>query len=226
MGGVFLNLFSDWCLSSNNAWDDGGRIVLAWNPRVFHVDIILCTNLIMHLRIEEVNKERKFHATVVYAFNKERERRKLWQDLKNLNMLSPWLILWDFNAILEAGDRIGERAHTSPSMEFVQVVQECGLVDVAFTGNRFTWTNFQHGDRRIWSKIDRAMANDSWLEEFTDAEVVFQFVGGLDHTPIMLYLNRKMTKRRGVFRYFKMWKLHPEFFRIVENAWKVENRGT
>lgn len=29
MGSLFLNLFKEWSFSSNSAWDDGGRIVIA-----------------------------------------------------------------------------------------------------------------------------------------------------------------------------------------------------
>lgn len=222
MGSLYLRMFQEWCFSSNSPWNNGGRIVLAWNPDIFHVDILLCSSQIMHLKLVLVSSLKQFYATVVYGFNKEADRIQLWQDLQSLNMKEPWIVFGDFNAILEAEDRIGERAQSVPSVELLKVVQVCRLEDVRYTGNRYTWTNRQLGTRRIWSKIDRVLANEEWLDIFEDAEVNFQFEAGLDHTMTIVSLSREQQVRRGLFRYFKMWRLHPDFYRIVEHEWRKE----
>lgn len=108
----------------------------------------------------------------------------------------------------------------------MKLTQECGLEDVRYMGSRYTWTNFQISGRRIWSKIDRVLANGSWLDTFEGAEANFEFVGELDHTPALLYFSTRQPKRRGIFRYYKMWKMHPRFFQIIEENWKDDDRGT
>ena len=65
-----------------------------------------------------------------------------------------------------------------------------------------------------------------WLDRFETAEVNFLSEGGLDHTVTTLYLSSKQIIRRGLFRYYKMWKLHPEFYRMIMEAWDVKDKGT
>ncbi|XP_062110994.1 uncharacterized protein LOC133822613 [Humulus lupulus] len=38
MGSIYTSLFSGWCFTNNNPWIDKGRIIIAWNPRVFSLD--------------------------------------------------------------------------------------------------------------------------------------------------------------------------------------------
>ena len=209
MGKVYLKMFSEWCFSNNNPWHAGGRIIIAWKPSIFHVNIVLCTSQIMHLKVELISRGVTFFVTFVYGFNKEESRKSLWKELSLVHSLEAWVVLGDFNAILKAEDRIGDRANNAPSMDFVKLVEECGLEDVKYSGNFFTWTNKQNGSARIYSKIDRVMANVAWFEYFERAEVVFMNEHCLDHTPAILSLQEATKGRRNVFRYFKMWKSHP-----------------
>ena len=71
MGRMYLNMFSNWCFKTNSSWHHGGRIVIAWNALIFHVNILFCSSQIMHLQVEVINKSLKFNTTFVYGFNKE-----------------------------------------------------------------------------------------------------------------------------------------------------------
>lgn len=42
MGKFYLSLFRGWCFTTNNVWLDIGRIIIAWNPLMFTVDIRMC----------------------------------------------------------------------------------------------------------------------------------------------------------------------------------------
>lgn len=98
-----------------------------------------------------------------------------------------------------------------PSSDFLQMAVECSLEDVRVVGNRYTWNNKQSGEHRIWSKIDRVMDNELWLELFERAEVNFLTEGLLDHSPAILSLNNMVPKCSKVFQFFTMWKTHPCF---------------
>ena len=50
VGTVYLNIFRGWCFTCNNAWHKGGRIMVAWNPRIYHIDILFCNSQIIHMR--------------------------------------------------------------------------------------------------------------------------------------------------------------------------------
>ena len=83
------------------------------------------------------------------------------------------MLMGDFNAILEVEDRIGDKACCQPSLEFIQCTQQCGLEDIPYSGNRYTWCNKRLGRDRISSKIDRVLANGVWMDCFEKAEAVF-----------------------------------------------------
>lgn len=52
----------------------------------------------------------------------------------------PWCVLWNSNDIMYVHEKYGRRAHPRALREdFSDVVNECGLVDLGFVGNEFTW---------------------------------------------------------------------------------------
>ena len=153
LGKMYVNMFNSWCFSSNNPWHAGGRIAIAWNPMLFHVNILFCSSQMMHLYVELINNKKKFYITFVYAFNKEEDRKTLWADLSRLNSKDPWVVLGDFNAILDPGDRVGERSHNAVSEGFLQVFQNCKLEDVRYGGCRYTWCNKQIGGAEFTQKL-------------------------------------------------------------------------
>uniref|UniRef100_A0A803QFZ8 DUF4283 domain-containing protein n=1 Tax=Cannabis sativa TaxID=3483 RepID=A0A803QFZ8_CANSA len=103
----------------------------------------------------------------------EDEKGTLWRDSRELAVKDSWLVLRNFNDILNKDERIGNRVRFKVSSNFKDCVETCQLEDVKFTCNFFTWSNKQ-GEDRIYSKIDRVLANQCWFDNFPTAEVHFQ----------------------------------------------------
>ena len=57
-------------------------------------------------------------------------------------------------------------------------------------------------------------------------EFIFGNEGIFDHSPAILTCKSSILAGRKVFRYFHMWKSHPEFINIVKNVWQEDVRGT
>uniref|UniRef100_A0A803QNJ8 Reverse transcriptase domain-containing protein n=1 Tax=Cannabis sativa TaxID=3483 RepID=A0A803QNJ8_CANSA len=188
LGALYSNVFDGWCFSSNIAWHPGGKITIAWNPHRFCVDIVKCTSQLMHLRMSTIEGFNSF-LTVVYASNNRTERHILWKDLCGLYTDEYWCIMGDFNDILAKEERVGQRVRTYPDSEFLSCVNFCKLEDVKASGNFFTWSNKQPGADRIYSKIDRVMANQAWINKYECAEAVFLNEGLFDHSPSILSLH-------------------------------------
>ena len=140
MGNVYLKLFSGWCFTNNNSWIDKGRILLAWNPGVFQVNIINCTSQLIHCEVTKVQTKEQFQITFVYGVNEEAGRRILWTDLRKIaaTKQGPWLVIGDFNDILHMEERVGKRRTRKINGEFVECVAECGLEDLKYTGCFYT----------------------------------------------------------------------------------------
>ncbi|XP_030478095.1 uncharacterized protein LOC115695145 [Cannabis sativa] len=226
LGNWYSNFFVGWRFSSNIAWHAGGKIVIAWNPLRFIVDIIRCTSQLMHLRIGTTNGIFDSYLTVIYASNSRNERRDLWRDVCELAPNGKWCLMGDFNDILSKEERIGHRVRSYPDDDFLNCVNQCHLEDVKFSGNFFTWSNKKHGDDRIYSKIDRILANQAWLNAYENAEATFLNEGLFDHSPGILTLYPHLNGGIKPFKYFRMWKSHSKYERSLEEIWNQPIGGS
>ncbi|XP_062074999.1 uncharacterized protein LOC133779009 [Humulus lupulus] len=166
LGSVYVNMFVGWCFSTNNAWHKGGRIMVSWNPGMFTVNSRLCTSQVMHLDVVSLAGKEQFLVTYIYAMNDELGRAILWADLKGITdkVTGPWLLLGGFNDILSLEERIGGNKRQRCSGEFKTCVDYCKVEDVKYTGSFFIWNNKQNLDTRVYSKLDRVLANQQWEE--------------------------------------------------------------
>ncbi|XP_062085454.1 uncharacterized protein LOC133791548 [Humulus lupulus] len=225
MGALFLRIFRDWCFTSNSAWHNNGRIIVAWDPTVFSMDIQFCTSQCIHCWIEPKNGLKPFYCTFVYAFNEEVKRAVPWDDLRRLRSKSPWVLLGDFNATVNNEERIGERVRTLHSEAFRECLLDCDLEDVHFNGFYFTWSNKQDQPDRIVAKLDRVLGNSTWMEVFEKASVCFLPEGLFDHSPLVLSLSNLVVLGRKPFKYFNMWQRFSMYNEVVSEAWRGTVQG-
>ncbi|XP_060965556.1 uncharacterized protein LOC133034483 [Cannabis sativa] len=218
-------MFQGWCFTANNAWHKGGRIIVAWNSHKFTVNIISCSSQLVHLFVTMVDKGGSFFVSFVYGFNNANGRSVLWEELQRCNTVEPWLILGDFNEILSKEERIGDKARFI-ALDFQSCINICQLEDVKFSGSFFTWSNKQQGSDCIFSKIDRVLANQAWLDRFKNAEAVFLCEGIFDHTPVVLSIYPDTLGGKKPFKYFRMWKQHPQYDQRIKEIWQQEKKGT
>ncbi|XP_062099719.1 uncharacterized protein LOC133805553 [Humulus lupulus] len=167
-----------------------------------------------------------FFVTFVYGMNIEESRNLLWKHLQDLSMEDPWIVLGDFNDILVKEERIGARVKYTKAHSFQRCVEICQLEDVKFSGNFYTWNNKQQGQDRIYSKIDRILANQKWLDTYGAAEVHFMNEGLFDHSLAILTVTPVLVTGRKPFKYFRMWKSFPGFQDLVHNDWIRPIDGT
>lgn len=101
---------------------------------------------------------------------------------------SPWLLMGDFNALSNMDDIIGATVRHGEIAPMLECLNHCKLYDVKTSRRHFTWNNKQEGNRRVFSRIDRALANAEWIDKYDMAEVVCLPEGTFDHTPLLLYI--------------------------------------
>ncbi|XP_010667065.1 uncharacterized protein LOC104884164 [Beta vulgaris subsp. vulgaris] len=106
------------------------------------------------------------------------------------------------------------------------VVGVVGLLEAKSSGNYFTWNNKQQGNSRVFSKLDRMLANQAWMNIFTSAEVSFHNEGEFDHSLALLTIYPMDFGGKKPFKYFTMWKTSAKFKDIVRNAWSLDIQRT
>lgn len=109
------------------------------------------------------------------------------------------MVLGNFNSVLSEEDRIGGNQITlAEVVEFRNCVNTCDLIELPNQGHRYIW-NDKHSDLRVFSKIDRALINDKWLDLMLASQPKFLPEGISDHCPIQLILENDRVRKKKSF---------------------------
>ena len=97
----------------------------------------------------------------------------------------------------------------------------CGLIDLGFMGNRFTWNNGHEGDAYVQQRLDQACVTLEWRGIFPQAQVCHLTTSYLDHIPILLTTQgRQLPRMKRVLKQFKeKWAAHLECETVIRVAW-------
>ncbi|KAK4707382.1 hypothetical protein R3W88_033071 [Solanum pinnatisectum] len=111
------------------------------------------------------------------------------------------------------------------SLEFIAVTEACGLIDLGFSGQKFTWSNNRGLHSRVWNRLDRSMVNDSWLENMPQTTIIHLPSVGSDHCPLLM--ENKDTNEDPVkyFKFLNCWADHPNFLETAQACWEMEIEG-
>ncbi|XP_074265584.1 uncharacterized protein LOC141588024 [Silene latifolia] len=144
----------------------------------------------------------RFHVTMVYAFNGSNERQSLWANLSRLanNISGPWAIGGDFNCVLTEDERVGGSFSRQDADDFRQCLHQCEVIDSPAMGALYTWNNKQCPADRVYSRLDRFLVNQEWLNDY----------------PLLLAPNFKETVQAG-------WTCMQTGTKLYELAKKLKN---
>ncbi|XP_057248240.1 uncharacterized protein LOC130590220 [Beta vulgaris subsp. vulgaris] len=224
---VFPKICKDWSIVTNYSHHLGGRIWLAWIPSLFVVDIRCIGDQYVHCEVLHRASGSFFWLTIVYGLNDRAERKRLWSKLCQIssNLQGAWIVMGDYNNVLNLEDRIGSAVTLDEVGEFRQCVRDCKLMEMQMSGPFFTWSNKQEGEHRVFSKIDRVFVNDIWMDKFVNCCAEFLPEGISDHCPCVLKLVKHVVTKPKSFRFYNMWMEAPEFMNMVTEVWNSPVNG-
>jgi hypothetical protein len=77
----------------------------------------------------------------------------------------------DFNETLYAHEHFSNSARPEWQMRnFRDVIDDCQLQDLGWSGTAYTWDNRRGGDANVKARLDRAFANSAFLDRFENLE--------------------------------------------------------
>ncbi|XP_074283058.1 uncharacterized protein LOC141607606 [Silene latifolia] len=100
--------------------------------------------------------------------------------------------------------------------EFIECLDNCGMIDLPGTGAFYTWCNKQEPMTRVYSRLDRCLANQDWFNSFPDMVAHFHPAGLFDHCPCTVSNIKLDSGRRARFKFFNMWGDAPSFIPTVQ----------
>ncbi|KAK4391362.1 hypothetical protein Sango_1914000 [Sesamum angolense] len=138
----------------------------------------------------------------------------------------PWLVLGDFNAVIDDSEVCGRAADTSVSMaEFHNCILDTGLLHLPFTGCPFTWHNCSEGTRSLWKRLDRMLVNEMWLETWPDSSYIISLPSTSDHSPLIINGTHRGAEH-VIFRFDNYLTQQSSFLDSVYGIWRQRITGT
>ena len=94
----------------------------------------------------------------------------------------------DFNEILWSHEKLGLGAKQEGMMkESRDALDVCGLMDLGFVGDKFTWRGKRVGGL-VLERLDRAVADNAWFSLFPSTKVQHLCTHSSDHKAILIKL--------------------------------------
>ena len=226
---VFNRMFRTWdWLSNSEHCGKGCRIVIGWNPLLFDVLEIISSDQVIHCVVTDLASKNSFHCSIVYAANDHVIRRNLWHSLCSYSMLtssSPWIVMGDFNAMLSDSEMLGGVESRSPAVqEFRDCVNFIEVQDIAYTGIQYTWSGVPQGVGVV-KKLDRVMANLSFMQKFVGVKVNFLPRGVSDHSPAIVDLQMVKKRNKSSFKFNNFLAYRDNFLDLVSGVWNCRIGG-
>jgi len=133
-------------------------------------------------------------------------------------MLPTWLLLGDFNLILNAQEKNNNRLNLQMINRFRATIDNLELARIELRGKKYTWCNDQQ--LPTMTRIDHIFASTDWLDLFPRTELQALASLGSDYCALFLQGDTNRDFYRG-FRFEAHWVQMPGFADTVQKAWST-----
>lgn len=158
--------------------------------------------------IVNAGKENSWHFTGFYGALETQNHHQFWSYLQRpLQKFSlPWICAGNFNEIIRSHEKVGGRIRPYRQMhDFRQVLDECGLADLGFVGNKITWSEHYPDGHTGWERLDRAIGTSAWLLMFPTSKVIHLECGSSDHKSIIIHPNGIPIQKQKPWHFEQVW---------------------
>ena len=107
---------------------------------------------------------------------------------------------------------------------FREAIDACSFLDLGWRGVPFTWDNKQHEDSNVKARLDRALANNDFMQLFEYITIKHISSVASDHCYVLVELRHDHPNRwpatQRPFRYENVWQTHADYDKLVMDSWK------
>ncbi|KAK2645580.1 hypothetical protein Ddye_020775 [Dipteronia dyeriana] len=97
-----------------------------------------------------------------------------------------------------------------------------GLIDLGFVDPTFTWKNRWNGSNNVQERLDKVLANRSWMDMFMDAKVEHLGFHSLDHRPLLFEIQGGTCLEMNhdiAFHFEPFWLKDEDLCSVVREVW-------
>ncbi|XP_057779959.1 uncharacterized protein LOC130998561 [Salvia miltiorrhiza] len=166
----------------------------------------------------------------IYGWSRMEDHHLTWTLMTSLlvEVGERWLCGGDFNETLFHFEKKGGNMKPDARLNtFRSTVDACGLVDLGFVGDPYTWTNNQKGKDHILERLDRCFGNEAWMETFPGYMVSYLLRKSSDHRPLLLSVKSSGEEEKPhprPFRFEAMWFKDERCKPLCSRLWEMGGR--
>ena len=110
--------------------------------------------------------------------------------------------------------------------QFREVLDECNLLDLGFSRNKFTWSRTYLNGGMVWEQLDQAVCTAEWYDLFPSTSVQTLTCVSSDHSPICIRLEEIEVKTLRLWRFEQMWLEDSSCKEAMEWTWDRSVMGS
>lgn len=189
-----------------------GGIWVFWNTSL-QVTVLHTHPQFVLIQGQMENQEAWYYA-VVYGSPTHNLLRRMWSELAatKREITGAWMVAGDFNSVTSREETYNYTAFNSQrSSDFVEWIQNEGLIDMGFGGPSHTWVKGGTTEQAKGARLDRALCNLAWRQRFPEAIVTHLPRLSSDHAPLLIRLiEGSGDRRRAKFKFQAAWLTSPQ----------------
>lgn len=201
-----------------------GGLALYFNNE-YQVKILYSSNRMIDIEAEALGK--RIFMTFVYGEPVQKLREHVWERLTRygLTRTEPWFFIGDLNEITGNHEKEGGTIRNQASFVlFNDMIRNTGLLEFPARRNKMSWQG-RRNKVMVKCRLDRALANEDWHTLFPCSYTEYLGLVGSDHRPIVAFLEDKVQKRKGQFRFDKRWIGQNGLRETIERGWDDTSRN-
>ncbi|XP_020270938.1 uncharacterized protein LOC109846122 [Asparagus officinalis] len=226
---IIKKLHSNWKWISNANSSSKARLLILWDPNTLDVHVDRVSTQLISCSVKSLDGRIDCLVTSIYGHNHQENRKVLWKDLFQIQQSvgnKACILSGDFNTITGQEDKIGGLAVTEAvTIDFREFIDNCQLSHLKTDGCYYTWNNKQDSNFRVWSRLDRTLVNDSWINLHNSSHVEYLPPSCSDHSPALLSIYDNCVQGKKPFKFFKMWNKHENYLPIISSVWQNSIAG-
>ena len=206
-----------------------GGLALYYNNE-YQVNVLYSSNRMID--VEAVALGKMVYMTFVYGEPVQDLREQVWERLTRfgISRSEPWFIIGDLNEITGNHEKEGGGLRSASSfVPFNNMIRNCGLLEFPAKGNKLSWQGRRgkgKGAVMVRCRLDPALANEEWHTLFPCSYTEYLGMVASDHRPVVAYLEDKVPKRKGQFRFDKRWVGKEGLIESITLGWSDNNGDT
>ncbi|XP_019150525.1 PREDICTED: uncharacterized protein LOC109147318 [Ipomoea nil] len=175
--------------------------------------------------VPEENKD-PWQLSLVYGSPNQPLRRQLYSELfgSNSGFDGSWLAVGDFNVVTSREEVSNTEGFTqSRCANFNEWIFREGLVDLGYSGSKYTRMRGVNTDSFRGARLDRALSNIDWKLQFPNTIIQHLPMVGSDHAPLLVNTGAvQALSRPASFRFNVAWATHKSFQALIKDSWRSD----